>query len=414
MLLRARALIVIPLKACLFLMFFLSAGTFQLLREGAVSELFESEVKKYSGPLNYIFPSWVAVTVVLTIMATLRYRGMLKLCKSELPLFLVLFYACLTLIWSDFPYNAARSLSFLIASFCLLFVAVRLLSFDQFRDLFINSLLCMQLATIVFVFFLPAYGVSVGEHEGKWQGVFGHKNALGNFSAMAYCIFLGDMCRAKTFKALLGIFISLIITIHTLSYTGVAIIPIATVAYAFFCFGFSLRSLLWLRALLILFVAALCFILVSISINGISFEVLGKDTSFSNRNIIWAFFWDRAMERPVLGYGVDQLGGQARLHYEDYKSEMGFVVGSAHNGFIENFFWFGVVGVFIIFLLFWRFFRFNKIGWVISLNSLFLISLILTNTFESRLVGFNIHFVSFMYLYFIGCSSSFGYSEGCD
>lgn len=405
--LNKRTLAIAPLKACIFLLFFLSAGTLQLLRDGgAVPELFVSEVKEYSGPLNYVLPLWLIVSIVVAAATALRFKVLFNIYKSELFVFLVVFYACLTLLWSDFPYNTARAVSFLMVSFFLLFVAVRVFSLDEFRRFFLSLLLCMQLVTIIFVFFLPTYGISVAEHEGKWQGIFGHKNALGNFSAMAYCIFLGDMCRQRSFKALLGALLSLVITFNTLSYTGVAVIPVATAVYVLFSMRFNFRSLLWLRSILILFIAASCVALVFISISGVALEVFGKNTSFSNRNIIWANYLEHALERPIFGYGFEQLGIHAKTHYEEYRAKMGFVVGSAHNGFIENFFWFGTVGVFLVALLLLRFIRFNQVGWVVVMNALFLISLILTNTFESRLVGFNIHFVSFMYLYFLNCSMS--------
>ena len=47
--------------------------------------------------------------------------------------------------------------------------------------LFLFNFLIILIISLIMVLFFPSYGVSIGTHEGAWQGMFLHKNAFGFF-----------------------------------------------------------------------------------------------------------------------------------------------------------------------------------------------------------------------------------------
>jgi exopolysaccharide production protein ExoQ len=74
-------------------------------------------------------------------------------------------------------------------------------------------------------------------------------------------------------------------------------------------------------------------------------SMLGKDTTLSGRDVLWAAVWDFIKERPLLGYGYGafwrESGDEARLIW----ASLGWYPPHAHNAVLELLLQFGVLGL---------------------------------------------------------------------
>lgn len=412
-----RAGIILFLKLCMVFMTLIAAGSFELLKDGgATSEVFQESVREYSGVLSLVVPVWLLLGYLTCVVGVIGRWHRFKISKHELLWVVYILVSVLSLAWVLDLYFALRSLLICFLCIFLAFVSSRYLSADELIKFIARLTLFVLVLSVLVAVFIPSYGVSIGEHEGKWQGIFRHKNALGNFAAMSFCIFLSILYRRIDFLALSGVLLSLIVTIKTQSFTAVAVILSGVIFFSFFLFRLRWRSSYVLGGLAGVLLCIICISLVWLSIEGLAVDVFGKDTTFSNRNIIWRHYFQQAAETPLWGRGFDQLVIYAKEYYSEYRQAMGFIVGAAHNGFIELYFNQGVIGFFVFLCLILNFIgmSYSPVRWLFVLGGLFLVSFIVTNTFESRLIGLNVHFVYFVLLYWFFVSGRFEFSKKYD
>lgn len=397
-----RAGIVLFLKLCMVFMTLIAAGSFELLKDGgATSEAFQESVREYSGVFSLVVPAWLLLGYLTCVIGVIGRWRRFKISKHELLWIVYVLISVLSLAWVLDLYFALRSLLICFLCIFLAFVSSRYLTADEFLKFIARLTLFILVSSVLVAIFIPSYGVSIGEHEGKWQGVFRHKNALGNFAAMGFCIFLSGLYKKINLLSLSGLMLSLVVAVKTQSFTALAVIFCSAIFSLLFIPKLQWRTAYFLGGGGVALLSLICFSLVWLSVEGLSIELFGKDATFSNRNIIWKFFSQEAGEAVFFGHGFEQLVVYAREYYSDYRLAMGFVVGSAHNGFIELFFNQGVVGCGVFLFLIFNFIiaSYFRSRWSFVLAYLFLVSFVVTNTFESRLIGLNVHFVYFVLIF---------------
>jgi len=255
--------------------------------------------------------------------------------------------------------------------------------------------------------FIPA---AIDPVFGTWRGMEVQKNWLAQNSL--YCLlssivfFSFDKPRyAKLYDSVL-ILISVLIIYKAHSSTNL----IAVVIIVFMGIVFQIesifnnlgigRSILGLMFLFILTFSGI-FLIFSSEIFGLIPGYFGKDTTLSGRVDIWDFVWNDIEKQLFLGYGFATYWIMGSSRIEIFASYFeGFVVNSAHNGYLEIILQLGVVG--FIFFLFpiiayvYRMFKLNN-----NLAILIFISIMTLNYTESVLfkVGLGITTFYFMATY---------------
>lgn len=81
------------------------------------------------------------------------------------------------------------------------------------------------------------------------------------------------------------------------------------------------------------------------------FELLGKNSTITGRDIIWSSTWKAAKEHLWFGYGTNGFWSLTTGPVSEVRHAVGFDVGSAHQGVIELILEYGVAGA-IIFAVF--------------------------------------------------------------
>jgi O-antigen ligase len=153
---------------------------------------------------------------------------------------------------------------------------------------------------------------------------------------------------------------------------------------------------------LFLFSILVVFLLVALGVVEINF--FGKE-GFNNRDKIWSFYLFEALASPLMGYGTEQLAVKTMSSYAEYQHRMGlsFVLGSAHNGFIEIFYSLGLLGLGLFLYILRKMYNFSHVSdsSISFLGYCFFVLFVATNFFESRTYGVNLPFIFLIYFYYL-------------
>jgi exopolysaccharide production protein ExoQ len=188
---------------------------------------------------------------------------------------------------------------------------------------------------------------SIGAGEAGWRGIFGHKQLCAAVSILWLVTALHWKCFGvyqKMFRAIYVVMCGALI-IMSQSRTGWALALIALL----------LSGTLWLlqrmppkQALLTLLLA---LPLAAVALYGMHifspsiFASVGKDSTLSQRTIIWAAAWDAAVRRPILGYGFAAFWKGLYGPSQSVVLIAGWGLEQAQDGFLDVWLGVGVVGL---------------------------------------------------------------------
>lgn len=369
----------------------LSAGTNTLFFIGPVNEA-ESVGLQYTptGLFKWFVPLLVASCLVFFI-ASLLVRSRILL-RRDLYIVFILTVLALGIANTTYYYSFVREYILITAFVFALatFLNVATYRYIHFCIVAVTSAIVLMSYMTVFIF--PSYGVAVGVHEGRWQGVFTSKNGLGAFCVFALIILLHSyLVYRKRYLALLSL-ACMYLAFRSESYTSYVLIFFILLYFSFHARYdlFRLRLFADAGAIFFLFTTSLVvFLVIFLDIN---IDFLGKE-NFNNRDIIWDYYYSMALEKPFFGHGLAQLKEWAVINSDDIVSSMGlsYPVSSTHNGFIDLFYSYGLLGILVFLSLIKRAFclctysiadRFLKFS--------FLTTYLVLNLFESQLLGVNL------------------------
>ncbi|WP_435607642.1 O-antigen ligase family protein [Pseudomonas knackmussii] len=226
-----------------------------------------------------------------------------------------------------------------------------------------------------------------------WQGIFPHKNALGNFSALSFSIFIGLALIQKRKSAFIGCTLSAILVIMSNSSTSMFAMLATFFAYIALSTPALRKSLTQSRKLYITALFTISSLLVLIALSGDKLNIFDKDTSFSQRDLIWARVLLKSIESPIFGFGLDQFQSIFIYKSTDLAYITGSAVSHAHNGFIEAFFYLGIIGLLAAINLLFTLLGKDRPRDEQKANILFLTTFIIINSFEAQFLSFNPYIV---------------------
>ncbi|MNQ91266.1 O-Antigen ligase [compost metagenome] len=167
---------------------------------------------------------------------------------------------------------------------------------------------------------------------------------------------------------------------------------ISTICYTALISSVSLRQLLRYRMLIIYSSAITIVVPLILSAILPAFPILGKDATFTGRVFIWNFIVGKIIENPILGHGAGQFRSTFVNAGTEFLKNVGFQVGSTHNGFLDLVYSLGITGL-ILYLPALKLLSpktGSKTGLLLGIT--FAISFFITNSLESLLLSFNIWF----------------------
>ncbi len=334
---------------------------------------------------------WAVVYIGFAGFAVV-HRGTINLLFRDGRLLLALTaLTTLSAIWSLSPVTTLSASAALWAStFIAAYMALRI-SPRELLNLLAIALGALAAGSMMVILLLPDYGVMTGTHEGLWNGLTTHKNALGRYMVMGVVIAAALALKPQNPWRLLLLAVCalcFILMLGTQSATAYVLLVAFMFLYALLRTSANLaapaRTGLLLIGLSIIAIAAL--LLTDATVLEETLTALGRDTSLTHRTRIWAGAMDAISEQPWLGYGYEAFWGSSTstsfsLHYTSWN------VPHVHNGFLEVWLGLGVTGVILLTALTLSFLR--HITSRMSPDLLVLFALTLTTSLVLNLVEFN-------------------------
>lgn len=284
---------------------------------------------------------YAVVLVLLLKRPAFLWRGFLR----GVPIWLLLFWAFLSLTWSTAPEVTLRKVgAVLLTSLYGVYLAFRFTP-ESFHRLLGTTLVLVLSLSLAFVVLLPEWGLMGYPHEGAWRGIFVHKNVLGRFAALGVLVFLALlMAPGSKTMWLTGLFLSAVILVGARSATSLVL----ATAMVLVALGLGIASphrRLW-PILLLLGVLLGGGWGMALSMNyDVLLEALGKDATLTGRIPLWLTLIPFIQERTWTGYGFGGfwLGWQGPSAY--VWSFVGWDPPQAHNGYLDLWLDLGLVGL---------------------------------------------------------------------
>lgn len=405
------------LKFTLALTLLTPSGAFELFKEGGAipqAELLDVKAQGFWAYVNILF--WpLALLLPLCLLAVRGNTNYLKQWRSGPGIRIattIIALSVLQLLAGTplFDGSIRVTVSILLTTLVLLTTVNQLSTDDLLRSLNRLYFFCFAFS-LYLIFLVPSYGISA-DHDSAWQGMFFHKNALGTFCA-SYAALSLITWRAGRLLTLINLALSALLIFRSQSYTAIA-------AYALSILLMLpprqiKRAMLAARRTIVGVSFGVSLAIVALSVSSFKFKILDKDFTFSDRNLIWGYSLLRFIHAPVLGQGINSLGHEVAAGDTGLYHATGQMLTSHHNGFIAALYDFGLLGVAAFFLIFSGALRRIRGNGSIQYAYLcFFLAAILMNTFEERLISFNLFlfiFLLFSYLNEKDLSQSFPGSQ---
>ena len=280
---------------------------------------------------------WLPVYAIILGLIAARFQRVVRAWPAWLALLGLVALAYASKYWSIDPAVTGRRViaMAMTGSFALYLGS----AYDGLRlpRLLMQTALVMALGSLVMVFAFPAIGVHQADNAGLWRGLWYEKNQMGivmvaGATAAAACLAAGD---GRWKAPALTLALTTVLVLATQSKTSLLCLMI----------GLGLIVALWTMRRGGPVFTVVC-VWLGIVVAGIGLYVfltepesilaaLGKDPSLTGRTHIWDSLMRRVGERPWTGYGYSAFWGRESVPAAFVRRETGWLVPSAHNGWID-------------------------------------------------------------------------------
>ena len=275
----------------------------------------------------------------------------LQLAQRTWPLWLLVAYACSSMLWSRIPFKVFINCGHYAGETLVALAAVCAVRHDLRR---LSLLLVATFGTVAVLSLLAVrlgWPNAIDIETGRWGGAAGNANTLGLMSATLIGAAVNLFLARSSWLVRLGSVVFAIAGAITLrgsgSATSLVFALVLTAGTVWLQLGRKdAATSLSVRVVSGVFILCLAGA-VAVGFLPETFQAqtwltaLGKSETLTGRTEVWSFAWRLYLERPFLGYGFDSL---ASVLYGFYRG-----VGHMHNGYLDLLVRGGSVGL-IIFL----------------------------------------------------------------
>ena len=327
-------------------LFIFSGGVLVLVLSGGQQEY--EEVSYDSSLIRIAFFSIYAITFLLL---SLRWKHTLDTLKQDYWIFSLVIIAVVSIVWSFEKSNTSKDVFTLVGSSLFgLYLASRYTLKEQLQLMGWTFGIAIILS-FIFAIALPKFGIMGASHQGKWRGIFSHKNGLGQIMVYSTLVFLFLAYQHRKYKLLMFTGMSLSILLLLLSVSTSSIVNLLILICIFFVlYTFRLPYLLMIPVIVLIVTMGEAFYFWSIDNAGVLFNSVGKDSTLTGRTELWQLTIDMIWQQPLLGYGY---GGFWRgLN----GAESGYILRAVswtpshpHNGYLQLLLDLGILGILVFF-----------------------------------------------------------------
>ena len=355
---------------------------------------------------------YITLFLLSSIAAIPIFSKILSLIKKEKALSIFLLWALITTLWSDSPFVSFKRWFQIFTFFWI--IIVYLSHFPNLKDLLniIKQVICLYILITLFTVLAIPGAKDPGFHT--WRGMAATKNNLGQIgivlSIITLIIYQWESKRNQRYLALLLFFLSILITIETISSTSI----ISLFVFLFVSSIFYLKKQIFDRigvgyfiSFVLIISSLTLFIIVFYfvpQITDLIQGIFGKSETFLDRERLWQVVLWEISNHPFIGCGFQGFwvvdSPKVQLIYNSFI----WLPIQGHNGYLDMINEVGIIGfVFFLYIIF-RYIKisiqYDKINLWIWFIILPLISSI-TESILFRASDLNTRFLFISYIFLI-------------
>lgn len=262
----------------------------------------------------------------------------------------LLFWTCLSVIWSSAPWVTTRHAIALCGTTLFSVYVVNNFGIQKYVKLLAISLLLINISSYFVIAFFPDIGIGHVVSD-EWKGIFTHKNHLGKAASLSVLILFYLFLTTKKGKWiwLLSLLASVGLLTGGRSAAATIISAFTILVIGIFYLAKKNPALVWVMVLGSMIFFFFYFLVFPVPTTTQLLGYFGKDETLTGRTQLWDFSIHMALKRPVLGYGYGAfwLGADGPSAEAWAGMPMGMDITHAHNGFIDIALGIGGVGLFI-------------------------------------------------------------------
>ncbi|WP_295891661.1 O-antigen ligase [uncultured Vibrio sp.] len=324
------------------ILFFSRSFTFLLVKEEGIG----------SSAIFQLFSLLIYVLSFAIILKRVPIYYVIKESKWIL-LFISLMFA--SSVWSDLPGKTFSRSVAMLGTVLFSYSLYICYSAKEATRLIIIPLGVGAFLSLFLALFLPTLGVHGSEsnaaHIGLWKGVYGFKNHLGRFMVILVLALIATSLNNRKIKhsELILVLVAIFCTIKSGSSTALFLLAVCpAIIFAIYTFTSEKFSIFFkMSTFAILIFMSILVVLIT---PWIVTEIFNKDMTGSGRTLLWDSLFN-ASQNPYFGHG---FGG---VFWGEFSSafflmdEYYYMLGHAHNGFVDIWLELGYFGVFIFIAL---------------------------------------------------------------
>ncbi len=290
-----------------------------------------------------------AFTYIVSLsLITLRWKKVTYVFSRDKFIWILLGVCAFSSFWSLDPDTTIRRVVGLTGTMLFgLYLASRYTLKQQLKIcayMFgISAVMCL-----LFVLFVPQYGIVSSIHIGAWRGIYAQKNVLGKRFVLGGAIFffLAMTNRENRWVSWLGYTTSGLLILLSQSATSVVNFIIITGSYLMYSRILNLKYKVMIPVVTLVSTVGIAFYTWFVSQSDQILGSVGKDTTLTGRSELWPAVLEMIAKKPWLGYGYgafwdDSVESSIVIQTVQWNAP------NAHNGFLDLWLALGLVGVLV-------------------------------------------------------------------
>jgi exopolysaccharide production protein ExoQ len=286
--------------------------------------------------------------IFLAVISTCKAPLIKSLLRSKLVLSLPLLALC-SIFWSEDPLKSLVGgvilLSFTVFTICIA------AEFEFQRQ--VELIMLTGAVTLPLSIALALLAPSIGTTPAGWSGVFGQKQLCAAVSILWLITALHWRCHGfhRRFTKPLYILMCGVLIVMSQSRTGWLLALVAVLLWAVLSGAQHVRR----HEVALGFAATVPIVLATaymvVTHYGVLATSVGKDSTLSQRTIIWKAVWESIVQRPYLGYGFSAFWSGLNGPSQRVVLISDWGIQQAQNGYLDLWLGLGVGGVVIVALM---------------------------------------------------------------
>ncbi|MEM9925447.1 MAG: O-antigen ligase [Cyanobacteria bacterium P01_D01_bin.50] len=286
--------------------------------------------------------------LITFFLLILRWKKVIRVMKKEKIIFLLVGIAVFSFVWSYLPKKTfTRGIAIIGTTLFGIYIASRYTIKQQLQLLGWMYGIAV-IFSFVFIAAIPNWGIMSGIHEGRWRGIYNHKNTLGKVIVPGITVFLLLAFNSKKYSWLFWMafslaFILLVRSSSTSSLLNGVCLIAASISFRIFRWR---DNLMVPTTIAMVSFGTIFYVIVSVTTEAI-LKALGKDTTLTGRGDMWPYIFEMIGQKPFLGYGYGAFwyGPDTPSFY--IWQATGWTPPNSHNGFLDLWLQIGLIGLLI-------------------------------------------------------------------